>query len=299
VLFEGEGAAGIVRYTLAPHLGGTPLPEGLPPRDAKQFGGALKEKVGLKVTTGSLSMVDDPTAVKAAGRALIGGYKIDDEGVAAQKVEVIKKGKLETLLRSRTPASKGETSNGHARRTAAGGMFHGTATNLILSGKGGLDRKKLVAKLLAEAKANGNDYALIVKRMDDAAITSQPEMTRRELYQLYQNADTDLPPPAILVYKVTAGGKEQLVRAGQIKEVSIRAWKDIVAIGKTQTVANFLASPDLYIEQKINGVAEGAVPSSGIESAVVTPDLLFKELDVVPYKLGKRTKPLVAPPKKK
>ncbi len=296
VLFEGAGAAGIVRHTLAPHLGGTPLPEGLPPQEAKQFGGALTDKVGIKVTTGVLSIVDDPTATKVAGQALIGGYKIDDEGVPAQKVAVIKNGKLETLLTSRTPASKGETSNGHARRTAPGGMFHGTATNLIITGKGGVDRKKLVGKLLAAAKADGLDYGLIIKRFDDPAITAQPEMTRRELLAMFKNSDADLPPPAILTYKVYPGGKEELVRAGQLGEVPIRAWKDVIAVGKTPTVMNFLASADSYVIQKINTVAEGAVPSSGIESAVVTPDLLFRELDVMPFTAGKREAPAIPRP---
>ena len=48
VLFEGEGAVGFVRATLAPNLGGTPVPEGINPQDAKQFGGALTDRVGLK-----------------------------------------------------------------------------------------------------------------------------------------------------------------------------------------------------------------------------------------------------------
>jgi hypothetical protein len=296
VLFEGEGAAGVVRYTLAPHLGGTPLPEGLRPQEAKQFGGALADKVGLKVLVGGLSIVDDPTVDKAAGKPLIGGYKIDDEGVAAAKVDVVKGGMLKALLMSRTPAKKGDVSNGHARRTAPGGMFHGTATNLILSGKGGLARKALVGKLLAEAKGNGLGYGVIVKQMDDAAITSQPEMTRRELLAMFQNTDTDLPPPATLVYKVYPGGKEELVRAAQVGEVPVRAWKDLIAFGKNATVLNFLASGEGYVIQKINGANEGAVPSSGIESAVVTPDLLFKELDIVPYTVGKRAKPAVARP---
>lgn len=296
VLFEGEGAVGVVRYTLAPHMGGTPLPEGLNPRDAKQFGGAFNDKVGLRVLPTFLSIVDDPTARTAGGRALIGGYKIDDEGVAAQKVEVVKNGMLVELLRSRTPAKKGEVSNGHARRTAPGGMFHGTATNLFVTGRGGLDRRRLVARLLSEAKGNGLSYGLIVKRMDDAAITSQPEMTRRELLAMFQNLDTELPPPAILVYRVTAGGKEELVRAAQLGEVPVRAWKDVIAVGKTSTVKNFLASTDSYLINRINGTQDGAVPSAGIESSVMTPDLLFKELDVSPYRLGQRAKPAIAAP---
>ncbi|HRC55951.1 MAG TPA: hypothetical protein PKU97_08500, partial [Kofleriaceae bacterium] len=70
VLFEGEGAVGIIRSALAPHLGGTPLPEGLPPQQAKQYGGAFSDKVGLRVLAPSLTLVDDPTATTGAGKAL-------------------------------------------------------------------------------------------------------------------------------------------------------------------------------------------------------------------------------------
>ncbi len=299
VLFEGEGAVGLLRFALAPHLGGTPVPEGLSPQEAKTFGGALTDKVGLRALSPLLSIVDDPTARTGSGKALIGGYKIDDEGVAAQKIDVVQKGMLKALLMSRTPSHKGDRSNGHARRTAPGGMFHGTATNLILSATGGLDRKKLVAKLLAEAKANGLDRAVIIRQFDDPSITAMPEMTRRELLVMLQNHDADLPPPSILVYTVDLKGKETLVRGAQLAEVPLRAWKDVLAAGKTQSVLNFLASGDSYTIQKINTSNEGAVPSSGIESSVTTPDLLFKELDVQPYTAGQRPRPVVPPPSAK
>src|SRR5207248_8765819 len=81
VLFEGEGAVGVVRTTLAPNLGGTPVPEGLNPQEQKQFGGALTEDVGMPVMAKMLSIVDDPTAKDGGGQELIGGCKIDDESV--------------------------------------------------------------------------------------------------------------------------------------------------------------------------------------------------------------------------
>src|ERR1700712_3709050 len=70
MLFEGEGAVGMIRNTLAPHLGGTPVPEGLNPQEAKTFGGALTDKVGLRVLSPNLSIADDPTAKDGAGKAL-------------------------------------------------------------------------------------------------------------------------------------------------------------------------------------------------------------------------------------
>jgi TldD protein len=296
VLFEGAGAGGIVRETLAPHLGGTPLPEGLTPAEVKTFGGALTDKVGLRVLAPALSIVDDPTVKEWEKQAMIGGYAIDDEGIGAQKVAVVKDGTLTAMLTSRTPSDKDATSNGHARRTAPGGIFHGSATNLILSAKKGLARKALVKKLLDEAKAQGLDHALIVRRFDDPAVTSAPDMTKREMVQLYKSADSEMPPPALLAYKVYLDGKEELVRGAQFRPIDIRAWKDVLAAGNTYTVFNFLANSAPYVEQKIGGADGGAVPSSGIESAIATPDLLFKELDVVGSNSGMRDPPAVPRP---
>jgi TldD protein len=297
VLFEGEGAVGMVRNSLAPHLGGTPLPEGLNPQQAKQFGGQLTDKVGLRVASRNINIVDDPTASSAAGKAVIGGYKLDDEGVTSQKVEVVKAGMLQHLLTSRTPSTKGATSNGHARRTTAGGMFHGSATNLIVTASGGTSRQALIGKLLAQAKSEGLKFGIIIRQFDDSAITAAPEFSRRELYTMVQSADIDLPPPASLVYKVYPNGKEELIRGVQLGEIQIRVWKDVIGVGKTPLVYNYLAAPESYLANKFGGgTDDGAVPSSGIESAVVTPDLLFKEIDLKPITSGRRPKPAVPSP---
>jgi len=281
VLFEGEGAVGILRATLAANLGGTPVPEGLSPREARQFGGALTDKVGLRTVSPSISVVDDPTASDAQGKALIGGYKIDDEGVAAQKVDVITHGMLKELLTSRTPSAKGQVSNGHARRPADGGAFHGSATNLFIKARGGIPRRALEKKLVAAARAEGLKYGLVIRRFDDAAVSGAPEFTRRELVQMIKSTDQELPPPAALAYRIYPNGKEELVRGVQLAEVPIRSWKDVIGTSRETTVYNFLAATESQLQLKLaGGSSDGTVPSGGIESAIVTPDLLFKELDV-------------------
>ncbi len=296
VLFEGEGAVGIIRSTLAPHLGGTPLPEGLPPQQARQYGGALSDKVGLRVLAPSLSVIDDPTAAAASGKALIGGYRIDDEGTEAQKVEVVRDGKLLSLLHSRTPSDRTAKTNGHARRTADGGAFRGSATNLFVSSKGGIPRKALIGRLIAAARAEGLPYGLVIRRFDDAAITSAPERSRRELLQLVKTSDINLPPAAILAYRVYPNGREELVRGAQLAEVPIRAWKDVIGTSKESTVYNFLAANEQWLELVIRGTDDGFVPSGGIESAIVTPDLLFKEIEVKQSTAGQRPAPRIAAP---
>jgi TldD protein len=299
VLFEGEGAVGILRYTLAPHLGGTPVPEGLSPNEARQFGGALTDKLGLRVLSPNISLVDDPTVREGGGKTLIGGYKIDDEGVAAQRVEVVKDGSLKTLLLSRTPSAKGQVSNGHARRTAEGGAFLGTATNLFVNAKGGQSRKALYDKLVAAARAEGLKYGLVIKRFDDAAITGAPEFTRRELVQMIKSADQLLPPPALIAYKVYPNGKQEMVRGVQLTDVPIRAWKDVIGVGNEKLVYNFLAAQESQLQLRLTGgTDDGMVPSGGIESSIVTPDLLLKEIDITGNLTAVRPAPTVPKPAK-
>jgi hypothetical protein len=299
VLFEGEGAVGFIRATLSPHLGGTPVPEGLNPQDAKQFGGALTDKVGLRVLAPMLSLVDDPTAQAGGGKAIIGGYKIDDEGTPAQRVEIIKDGMLKTLLTSRTPSAKGAISNGHARRPAEGGAFHGSATNLFITGKGGVSRKALEDKLVSAARADGLKYGLVIKQFDDAAITSAPEFSRRELYSMIKSTDQELPPPTTIAYRVYPGGKQELVRGAQLEAVPIRAWKDVIGVSNTTLTYNYLAPTETVLQLRLTGGTEdGFVPSGGIESAVITPDLLLKEIDIVPSTAGERPAPAIPRPGK-
>jgi hypothetical protein len=297
VLFEGEGAVGLIRSTLAPHLGGTPVPEGLRPEDAKQFGGAFNKKVGKRVVATNLTMIDDPTKQEINGKALIGGYRIDDEGVAAQRVEVIKDGVLKTLLTSRTPSEKNQTSNGHARRTAEGGAFHGSATNLFVSGRGAVSRKELENVLVAASRAEGNKYGLVIRQLDDAAVTSAPEFSRREIVQMLNTIDKQLPPASTVAYRIYPGGKEELVRGVQLDAVPPRSWKDVIGISTETTTYNYLAPTESQIELRLTGgTDDGFVPSGGIESGIVTPDLMFKELDVFGSTAGERPAPVVAKP---
>lgn len=298
VLFEGEGAVGLVRNSLAPNLGGTPVPEGLSPQEARMFGGALTDKVGLRALAPMLTIIDDPTAKDADGKALIGGYKIDDEGVAAQKVEVAKDGKLLTLLTSRTPSQKDQVSNGHARRTADGGAFHGSATNLFINARGATSRKALEGKLVSEARAEGLKYGIVIRRFDDAAITGAPDFTRRELIQMLKSTDPLLPPPAIVAYRVYPGGKEELVRGVQLNDIPIRTWKDVIGASTERTVYNFLASDSPQLSLRVQGgTDEGFVPSGGIESSIITPDLLVKDVDITGSTAGQRPLPAVPKPK--
>jgi hypothetical protein len=297
VLFEGDAAADIVRYSLARNLSGTPLPVGIDPDgQGKRFGGSLLKRLKLSVLPDWLSVVDDPTTNTFGKRRLIGGFKVDDEGVAAEKVDVIHNGRLEELLMSRTPSAKIGTSNGHARLSMPGGVYRGSPTNTLVTSRKRLADAALERKLLAEVKATGRPYGLIVTQLDDPAITANPEISQLELIRLWQAVSADGPPPALLAYRLYPNGKRELVRGVQVDPFEISAWKSLVATGRTNRIKNFLASTDTPLLARAQGVGKGFVPSGGVESAVVTPDLLFGELEVSRSTLGRRPRPIVPRP---
>ncbi|RMH45315.1 MAG: hypothetical protein D6689_00120 [Deltaproteobacteria bacterium] len=276
VLFEGVGAAGIVRHTLAPQLSGTPVPDGSPDEDF--LGGKLTDRIGLRVVSPLLSVIDDPTTNRAAGHALIGGYRFDDEGVPGRRVQVIDRGKLVTLLMSRTPSAKIAHSNGHARR-AGTGIFTGSPTNLFLRGHRGKSARALRRALIAEAKAQGLDYGLIVAQFDDPVVTANGELGPRQLLEeLNARRGSELPRVA-LAYRLYTDGRIELVRGVQLAETPLRIWRDVIAVGNRPAVLSFLATTDDGTGLRLRGGGPGFVPSAGIESSIVTPALLFRELD--------------------
>jgi len=139
----------------------------------------------------------------------------------------------------------------------------------------------------------------VIRRFDDAAVTAAPEYSRRELYAMIKSTDQQLPPPTLLAYRVYPNGKEELVRGVQLAEVPIRAWKDVIGVSKEVTVYNFLAAGEGQLQLRLNaGADDGSVPSSGIESGVITPDLLLKELDLGGSSAGERPMPVLPKPGK-
>ena len=296
VLFEGMGAVQLIANTLSPHLSGTPPPVGTSGKEALHFAGKLSGRKGLKVISPLLTLEDNPTIRTRGKTPLIGGYLFDDEGVRSDKVLVIKKGRLQNLLMSRTPNGAQLLSNGHARLSMPGGVFRGSTTNLLVKSSSGLSKNRLRKKLLSESKAQGLDYGVIVKLMDDPFITSSRELTRVELVQILNTVNSSAPPPVLLAYKLYKNGKEELIRGMGLDTIELRAWKDLLATGKSPFTANFLSTIEDPLLRRLAGVGPGFVPSGGVESSITTPDLLFKELDMVPIQLGRLPQPKVNRP---
>src|SRR5271155_1670682 len=124
-LLSGRAAAVFFHEVLGHRL------EGHRQRDEEE-GQTFTKKVGQEVLPKFLSVTDDPTVHELAGMKLAGSYEFDDEGVPAQRVEVIQDGVLENFLMSRMPIKDFAESNGHGRNQP-GLMPTGRQGNLIVT----------------------------------------------------------------------------------------------------------------------------------------------------------------------
>jgi TldD protein len=277
VLFEGPAAAQIVKVLLGDQLGGTP-----PPKTASagsDDGGqqsVLAGKLGQRVAAPTLSLVDDPLLAVGPGKApMFGSYRVDDEGVPAERVSLIEKGVLKSLLMSRTPRKELTRSNGHGRAPRFAGVRAHVGT-LVLTSDKGQKRADLLAALGKIAKGGGVT-TYIVRLMDDGSIPGEAD----DLGALFSFGGGNHGPPPIrplVVYRV-ANGKETLVRGVTLENLLPRSFKEVAATGSEPIVYNY---------------QDGGGGFSGVASTIVAPALLFPDVDVR-RQTGKHRKPPVYP----
>jgi TldD protein len=277
VLFEGPAAAQIVKILLGDQLSGTP-----PPKTASagsDDGGqqsVLAGKLGQRVAAPALSLADDPLLAIGPGKApVFGSYRVDDEGVPAERVSLIEKGVLKSLLMSRTPRKELTRSNGHGRAPRFAGVRAHVGT-LILNSDKGQKRADLLAALGKIAKGGGVT-TYIVRLLDDGSVPGEAD----DLAALFSFGGGGHGPPPIrplVVYRV-ANGKETLVRGATLENLLPRSFKEVAAAGNEPIVYNY---------------QDGGGGFSGVPSTIVAPALLFPDVDVR-RQMGKHRKPPVYP----
>jgi predicted Zn-dependent protease len=276
VLFEGMAAAQLAKLLFGDQVGGTP-----PPRTAAAGSdddtqqSALATKLGQKVAAPILGAVDDPLLETGPGKTpLFGAYKIDDEGVPAQKVALLEHGVLKSLLMSRTPRKEIARSNGHARAPRFAGPRAHLGT-LVVSGTRALSHAALLEELGKIAKSGGVT-TYVVRLLDDGSV---PGGDADDLGALISFGGAGHGPPPmrpLVAYKVVHG-KETLVRGLLLENLLPRSLKDVTAVGTDPYVYNYL---------------DGGGGFSGIPSTVVSPALLISDVDVRRL-TGKNRKPPV------
>jgi len=214
--------------------------------------GALTGRLGLRVIAPIFDVVDDPSQKEFEGHPLVGHYEIDEQGIPAQRVELVKQGILEDLLMSRSPVKQRKLSNGHGR-----GGFSAPATatigTLFVTPSTTTSLEKMKRRLRKEAQAFGLDHGILIRRIK--------EERRR--------SETELLSEPVLVYEVdVASGEETLVRDAKFNDVTLRALRDIIAASNTQHVYN-LAKPGPFRS------------SATSRSSLVHPSVLLSEMELV------------------
>ena len=93
-------------------------------------------RIGLRVLSDSFSVSDTPSLKEFDGQPVAGAYVVDDEGVPAKDVTLVEKGRLVTLLTSRTPQKNLLQSNGHGRSgSVQAGVFQVRSTQASPGGR--------------------------------------------------------------------------------------------------------------------------------------------------------------------
>jgi len=234
----------------------------------EQEGQTFTKKVNQQVLPEFLSVIDDPTQHSLNGIDLGGWYQYDDEGMPAERVEVIKHGVLKNFLMSRMPVKGFAQSNGHGR-AQAGLMATGRQGNLLVSSSYTVKDSELRQQLIAEIKKQGKPYGLYFEDIEGGFT-----LTTRSLPQSFQV----LP---VLVWKVYPDGRpDELVRGVDIVGTPLAALNRIEVTGEKTEVFNGVC-----------GAESGSVPVSA-----AAPAMLFSEMEVQKRAHSRNRPPILPPP---
>ncbi|MBI5242715.1 MAG: hypothetical protein HY922_03395 [Elusimicrobia bacterium] len=184
--------------------------------------GDLAERLGLRVVSPLLDVIDDPLRESFDATPLLGRYAVDDEGIPAQRVALIEKGILKEVLMSRSPIKERSRSNGHGRGT----LFELPSArigSLMVQAAQTVPLDELKRELLRRAREFGQPYGLLIRRIADEGAQEKGEL---------------LAAP-VLAYKIDVKtGQEELLRGAQFSGVTLRALRDVAAASDKSFVYN-------------------------------------------------------------
>ena len=224
VLVTGQAAAELFLQLFAPHLVSSRRPvtdnPQLEPWLAQQQS-PFVDRVGGRVLPRFFDLVDDPTRDHQNGTLLLGGQKVDDDGVPPQPVQLVEHGILKRLLADRTPSPRTDHSTGSRRRLGP------IPSNLLLHAADTMAEPALREELLELAEERGLDYALVIERLDNPLLTPSrgelPGVTRAA-----QRAQGREGIGAIEAYRLYRDGHRERVRNGELTGLSPAVFKEIV-----------------------------------------------------------------------
>jgi TldD protein len=299
VLFEAPAAGSLLAQMLGPSLSGARGPLAMQSAFDQlmdRLGGRSEwtGKLGSRVLPGSVSLLDDPSAKQFQGRDLLGTYEVDQEGVKAQRVELVNSGLLLNFLMSRRPGPDLDHSNGHGRAAYLGDA-RPMASNLFFTSSEGISPDELKKKFMEKCKENGNKWCLIVRAMDNPVIGVREQEDLSEIVMGAASGAATGERLPLLIYRVdVADGRESLIRGARLTGLTLRAVRNIAAVGNDATAFDFMQSQ----QAGFAGTALAAFGSadSGVPSTVIAPSLLLNDVEVHGARGEPERLPLVPPP---
>jgi TldD protein len=299
VLFEARAAASLLAQVLTPAINGARPPVSFTPVMEQLLTGLGGKsdwvgRMGARVLPQSVSLVDDPAAKDFHGTPLIGGYNVDEEGVKAEKVNIVDNGTVKELLMSRRPGPDSDQSNGHGRAAFLNDAKP-TMSNLFFTSTETESPADLKKKFLDDCRSEKLDYCLVVREMDNPSISLLSQDDFSELLASFGGGAGTGDRLPLIVYKVyPADGHEEMVRGSRIIGLNTRMLRNLAGIGNDDFVFNYMQSQ----ETGFAGTALGAFGSarSGLPASMVAPSLLFDDLEVRGARGEPKRLPLLAPP---
>ncbi len=209
-------------------------------------GQTFKKMVGQLVLPADMHVYDDPTLRKYAGEDLNGFYKYDDQGVKAERVDVVVNGKLNDFLMTRTPIDGHPRTNGHAR--ASDGFDPvSRQSNLVIETSNPKTPEELRQLLIEEVKKQGKEYGYFFKE-----VTSGFTFTGK-------GATNSFNVTPLEVYKVFADGRpDQLVRGVDLIGTPLSMFSNIIYAGN-----------DVRVFTGMCGAESGSIPVTAISPTIL------------------------------
>jgi TldD protein len=208
--------------------------------------------MGKQILPEQFSIYDDPTLQTSAGLPTVGRYRFDDEGTPAQRVTLVKKGKLVNFLSGRSPIGKWRhQSNGHARSESHERPVSRMA-NLVIEAEGGVSHDELKRLFREEIKRQKLPFGIMV-------LDAEGGETATDAYDF----QAFMGQVAVAV-QVWADGRENLVRNVNFVGTPLNALRNITAFGDT-----------LRCDNAFCGAESGVVPVS-----TTCPAVLMKSLEL-------------------
>src|SRR5262249_8394136 len=153
-----------------------------------------------------------------------------DEGMPAQDVVLVKEGRLQTLLTSRTPQRNLLRSNGHARGgSAQAGVFQ-------IESSAGLAAAELKAKYLELVRQQGKPFGYILRGLANPGALQSSSIDQEDVMAMAMTMSGQgggrTGPQVLRAVKVFPDGREEPVRGLYLGSVAHSVFKDIIAASR-------------------------------------------------------------------